>query len=227
MRSARHSASPSAARKSPQHFASQKALGSSRVRSALQINAAQSGRILHDFGEMNPTTIPPFAPVTLAKWMAQTTAHRQSRPPGQSGAVRGGPLRRDPRPADRRRHARARHARAADPDRDQTAHPPARLAMVPLTRTRLREQPRQLAALALACILLLAVGAGAGSAASSSSAAPPRTLTRTVVQRQMVTVTVARPAPVPARPARRQHRKPRSHSRRGARARKHKPGGKP
>jgi PIN domain nuclease of toxin-antitoxin system len=29
---------------------------------------------LHDFGEMSPTTIPPFAPVTLAKWMAQTTA---------------------------------------------------------------------------------------------------------------------------------------------------------
>ena len=138
-------------------------------------------------------------------------ADRQGRPPGQSGAVRGDPLRRDPRPPDRRRHARARHARAADPDRDQTAHPPARLAMVPLTRTRLREQPRQLAALALACALLLAAGAAAGSAAGSSSAAPPRTLTRTVVQRQIVTVTVTvtRPAPVPM-PARRRRPHPKA-----------------
>jgi hypothetical protein len=91
--------------------------------------------------------------------------------------------------------------------------------MVPLARTRLREQPRRVAALALTCILLLAAGGAAGSAASSSSAASPRTLTRTVVQRQSVTqtVTVVRVAPAPATPARRQHRKPR----------KHKPGGKP
>ena len=91
--------------------------------------------------------------------------------------------------------------------------------MVPLAR--LREQPRQLAALALACILLLAGGAAAGSAASSSSAASPRTLSHTVMQRQMatVTVTVTRPALVPPRPVlrQRQHRKPRSHPRRGAR----------